>query len=192
MLAYFNGKSLVSKLIKWRTWGKYSHVGWIVDRDVTIDFDGEPLLIPGGTIYESWHIKSKGAARNGFRKGRAGTLHKPGTPVDLYRVPFVNEAQHHALLRCFERMARDPNARYAFRAVITGFMLRKHIEDDLVFCSESMMLGFDACKLRMLINVEPKQVSPVDLSRSPVQHYHAHWLTGTPWIHSLEGWDGWR
>ena len=51
MLAYFDGKSFVSRLIKWRTWGKYSHVAWIVGKDfVYTDETGHQEVIPMGRI----------------------------------------------------------------------------------------------------------------------------------------------
>lgn len=161
MLAYFRGKSLVSRLIKWRTWGEYSHVAWIE---------------PDGTIYESWHRREKGAIRNGVRKGFAGDLHTNGTPIDLYRAEMTDE-QHAAFIAEMERRCRDPKAKYAFRAVIVGFIVRKFIKDYKMFCSELMMTGMVAAKKRFLINIAPEQASPVDCSRSPQQYYVGQWLS---------------
>lgn len=162
MLAYFRGKSIVSKLIKWRTWGEYSHVAWIE---------------PDGTIYESWHKKAKGADRNGVRKGLAGDLHTNGTPIDLYAVE-MTDRQHAAFIAAMERLCKDPEAKYAFRAVVTGFMLRKFIKDAKLFCSELMLNGMISARVRFLINIAPEQASPVDCSHSPIQRYIGQWTSG--------------
>ena len=69
MLAFFKGKGLFSRLIRWRTWGIYSHVAWVE---------------PDGTIYESWHRKDPITKRTGPRKGHIGDLHMNGTNVDLF------------------------------------------------------------------------------------------------------------
>lgn len=181
MIAYFKGKSFISRLIKWRTWGKYSHVAWIVDRDVAFMHHGRHYHIPAGTIYESWHKKSKGAARRGVRKGVAGDLHKPGTEVDLEAIE-LSDAHYQELILFFERKAADPRAKYGFRGVLAGFSLRKNSAHGkyTVFCSQLLMQGFAFIKFRLLKNIDPAQTSPVDMSHSPAQSFVATWHTGTP------------
>ncbi len=183
MIAYFKGKSWVSRLIKWRTWGEYSHVAWIVDRDVTVKVQtGIEVIIPAGTIYESWHKKSKGARRNGVRKGVAGDLHKPGTVVDLYAIE-IDDAHYAELLGRLEWWAANPDAKYDFRGVISGFMLRKksaHSECKQ-FCSEVLMRCLISNRIRFLINIRPEQTSPMDMAHSPIQRFIGTWKTGTAW-----------
>ncbi|QBG47814.1 hypothetical protein EGM51_10580 [Verrucomicrobia bacterium S94] len=183
MIAYFKGKSLVSRLIKWRTWGDYSHVAWIVDRDFSFMHHGRHYFIPAGTIYESWHRKAKGASRRGVRKGVAGDLHTPGTEVDLEAIP-LSDAKYIELILYFERKAADPKAKYGFRGVISGFTLRAdHAHGrDSVFCSQLIMQGFRQIGYLFLKNIMPYQTSPVDMSHSPVQMSAGKWKTGTPWV----------
>jgi hypothetical protein len=192
MIAYFRGKSFVSKVIRWRTWGKYSHVAWIVGREVAFADDlGRRVVIPAGTIYESWHKKDKGAPRNGVRKGFAGGLHKPGTPIDLYRVK-ITDLHHEHLIRTLEDKLKDPNAAYDWRAVISGFALRKRKANSAsrLFCSELLMDAFRRIAYRFLINIAPEQTSPADMSHSPVQQFVATWHTDNafPDFSLPEGW----
>ena len=184
MLAYFKGKSFVSRLIKWRTWGKYSHVAWIVDRDFQyIDLQGDEQLVEAGTIYESWHRKSKGAKRSGVRKGTAGDLHKPGTVVDLYAIE-IDDAHYRELIQLLEACVANPDAGYDFRGVISGFSLRKakaHSNSRL-FCSEYMMRCLIAIRIRFLINIDTWQTAPMDMAHSPAQRFVGSWKTGVPWF----------
>lgn len=185
MIAYFRGKSLVSRAIRWRTWGDYSHVAWIVDKPVMVD----DKLIPAGTIYESWHIQAAWDKRNGVRRGYAGDLHKPGTEVDLYTTKLPDEAEIE-LIRFFERLCADPHARYDFRGVISGFMLRKDTANSKRrwFCSELLMAGFFHVGKQFLLNIRPEQASPVDCSHSPDQQFVGRWETSCKWKdHKLMG-----
>ena len=181
MIGYFRGKSFVSKCIRWRTWGSFSHVAWIVERDIWIQLaPGKKLFVPRGTIYESWHRKAKGAKRNGARKGIAGDLHKPGTLVDLYKVN-LSKKQEEKLIIALELWARDPKAKYALRAVLVGFSLRKNSAHNKhhIFCSDLLMHAFIAANFRFLINIKPFKTSPVDMSHSPKQHFIGQWKTAT-------------
>lgn len=183
MLAYFKGKSFVSKLIRWRTWGTYSHVAWIVDRDFPyIDLQGDPQTVPAGTIYESWHRKSKGTRRNGVRKGTAGDLHKPGTEVDLYAIE-IDDAHYRELILLLEGWVANPDAKYDFRGVTAGFLLRKNSahSERRQFCSEFLMRCLIATRIRFLINIRPEQTAPMDMAYSPVQRFVGSWKTGTAW-----------
>jgi hypothetical protein len=200
MIAYFNGKSLVSKIIKWRTWGSYSHVAWIVDRDFTYRAgDGRQRTVMAGTIYESWHKKTKGAPRRGVRKGFAGDLHKAGTPVDLCAVELSDE-RYAEMLEYFEQLVLDPRAKYGFRGVLSGFALRKNTAHGKhsLFCSQLLMTAFNQISLRFLINIEPYQTSPEEMSHSPIQRYIGSWKTGTPFVGFFSGKpvhecpEGWR
>ncbi len=181
MIAYFKGKSFFSRLIKWRTWGQYSHVAWIVDRDFDCrDQHGERTIIPAGTIYESWIKKSEGAARSGVRKGMIGDLHTPGTPMDLYAIK-ISDQQYTRMIQELERWVQEPDAKYDFRAVLSGFILRKgsaHSENRL-FCSEFLMRVFRAASFRFLINIESYQTSPSDMSHSPNQLFVGERMTGS-------------
>ena len=175
MIAYFKGKSLVSRLIRWRTWGVYSHVAWIE---------------PDGTIWESWHRKGKGAKRNGVRRGVAGDLHKPGTMVDLYAIE-LSDDQHADLVAWLEWWAANPDASYDFKGVVAGFMLRKRSEHSNTrqFCSEVLMRCLRSVRFSLLINILPEQTAPMDMAHSPAQRFLGSWETGTPLpeIELLEG-----
>lgn len=192
MIAYFKGKSFVSRLIKWRTWGKYSHVAWIVSPSFDwswLDPEGAPLDV--AIIYESWHRKAKGAKRAGVRKGVAGDLHKPGTVVDLYIVK-VDLENYHLGIELAENVVNDPKAKYDFRGAISGFVLRKDSAHGrrAVVCSRFCMWILDAMGIRFLINIEDYQTSPMDMAHSPAQRFVGTWKTGTPFpkIDIPEGW----
>lgn len=185
--AYFKGKSAVSVVIKKWTWSEYSHYAWINDRDFWLtDLEtGEKIqLIKEGTIYESWHRKAKGAQRNGVRKGRAGDLHKPGTPVVLKSQPMTDE-EYNIFLQEWEVYVADPAAWYDFRGVISGFLFRtKRAHSEFgQFCSEVGMRCLSAAGIRFLIDVEPFMVSPDHMATSPVQEEIYTWYTGFSFPH---------
>jgi hypothetical protein len=166
MLAFFKGKSFFSRLIKWRTWGVYSHVGWVE---------------PDGVIYESWHRKDLITGHNGPRRGMIGDLHKPGTQVDLFSVQLYPD-QHRALITelqsCVER-----GVRYDFKGVFGGFVLRRAQSetDNFMFCSDYMMHAFKTAGHPLLNQVPTWQVSPSELSHSPLIRPAGGFLTGEEW-----------
>jgi hypothetical protein len=166
MLAYFRGKSAVSKIIKWRTWGQYSHVGWVE---------------PTGEIFESWHKKDPITGRNGPREGHIGDIHTAGTQVDLFAVKLTH-AQHEDLLHAF-RFWIDQGHGYDFSAVLLGFTLRRNrsISQEKMFCSEYMQTGFKDISKPLLINCIAGQISPSTLSYSPLQTSVGSYITGQPW-----------
>lgn len=173
MLAFFRGTSLVSRLIKWRTWGLYSHVGW-VERD--------------GTIRESWHKPDPVTGHNGPRKGLIGDLHVHGTVIDLFSVA-MDGADHAALIAYMDDCIRR-GIRYDMRGVLGGFLLRRdQSEDDgFMFCSDYMADAFNRIGRPLLARVPSWQVSPSDLSRSPLLKPVGTFVAGENWFDKEAPW----
>jgi len=142
MLLLYKGKSLISKLIKWQTFGQYSHAAWWL-RD--------------GTVIEAWH--KGGVSHN----DSPATLHTPGTEIDVFSIPGVDEQAVEAFLK--EQVGKG----YDFAPVVRGFLFRVMRDNPLKwFCSE---LSFDAVAaggVKLLSRVPAWKIHPTLLSYSPL------------------------
>lgn len=142
-LAFYRGTSLVSKLIRWQTRGRYSHVG---------------VILQDGGIIEAW--------QNGGVRYNAtiGMVHDPATPVDLYSIPTLTRAQNADILQWLKQQC---GLGYDFRGVFR-FLTRTGapIDRKRWFCSELVAAAFGRHGIT-LINTNPAKVSPEVLSWSP-------------------------
>ena len=157
MIALYRGKSRISRGIRWQTRGPYSHAAW---------------LCSDGSVYESWH-------RGGVVHSESvGSIHTPGTEVDLFAVQ-VDNAQVERFLES------QLGKHYDWRAIM-GFVSRcpqLADEQDKWFCSE---LVFAACAfagvgLFRLGKPEPVrawEVSPSKLAWSNELIYQRREITG--------------
>jgi uncharacterized protein YycO len=143
-LAFYKGTSWVSKLIRWQTRGKYSHVG---------------VLMDDGGIFEAWHV-------GGMRyNGTMSIAHGAGTEVDIYDVPGMTSKEKRDVEQF---LARECGKGYDFRGVARFISHRNDetpAEKDRWFCSEVVMAAFCYAGLRLL-NTAPFMVSPEVLSWS--------------------------
>ena len=143
MILLYRGTSWISKLIKWQTFGPYSHAAW---------------WCSDGTAIEAWH---KGGVQH---VDSPATLHKPGTEIDVFdfRDPAaldVDAAEW--FLR--EQVGDD----YDFRPVLSGFLLRlRRNNPDKWFCSELVHAAAVAGGLPLLSRVSDWKVHPTLLSYS--------------------------
>lgn len=148
MIAFYKGKSLLSRGIQLRTWSEYSHAAWL--------FGDESVI-------EAW--------TNGVRHvSSLSRAHTPGTVVDVFRVPEIDDATIEASNRrqvasafLLEQLGKP----YDFQGIF-GFLLRKEEQSpEKWFCSE---LCFAACKqagVELLSRVPAWKVDPGLLSLSP-------------------------
>jgi hypothetical protein len=152
-LAFYEGRSFVSRLIKWVTWGKFSHVAVILD---------------DGRILEAWHNPS--AVR--WIK-HLGEGHEPGTSVELFDLP---ELPH---LGAAEVLAQASiGAKYDFWGIL-GFVLRRRTHNRRKwFCSE---LAATICKVGgvdLIARTPPWKISPSMLATSPLLVPYGRAITG--------------
>jgi hypothetical protein len=149
MICLYKGTSLVSKLIKFRTWSDYSHVSFVA---------GENL---SGPEYEAWHI-------GGVQRVNSFALnHKPGTRVDLFDIK-LTPGENEGLLEFYESQL---GKKYDFRA-IGGFVLRLNVQDkDALFCAEYTISGFEKIKKPLLARIPAYKVPPGYIPLSPLLDY---------------------
>jgi uncharacterized protein YycO len=159
-LALYRGKSLVSSIIKWISWGIYSHAAVRLPEE-------------NGRIYEAW----EGV---GVRKGKSiSEGHTPNTRVDLFSMS-VTTIQY---IRIVSALESQVGKKYDFKGVFRFSPLLRlfvshtpsHAEQDKWFCSELAEWSFEEAG-KPLLNVPPWRASPSDLAGSPLID-----LSGTIW-----------
>lgn len=162
MIAIYQGKSLVSKLIKFRTWSEDTHISWV-----------EPDTMDE---YEAW-------ISQGVRKVKFGADHTDLTPVDLFHVD-LTQGEHEGLL---EFLDSQIGKGYDLRALL-GFMCRLPIEDkNKLVCSEYIFAGFLKIKKPLLERIPAYKVPPAYFRLSPLLKTRGSTLTSVagPFIPSM-------
>lgn len=151
-LAFYQGRSLVSRLIRFVTWGKYSHVA---------------VMLDDGRILEAWHKP------NGVRLiSHLGEGHEVGTLVDVYDVPELPFP--HSATTAAEDMI---GMKYDFAGLL-GFVFRRRTQDrNRLFCSEAavMLAAIGGVKL---IRAPAWKVSPSLLATSALLKFYGQAITG--------------
>jgi hypothetical protein len=153
MILLYKGKSWISKLIKWQTFGQYSHAAW---------------WCQDGTVIEAWHTQTEnGKLKIKLKEGvqrhdSPATIHTPGTEIDVFAVPGIDEAAVEAFL--VSQIGKD----YDFAPVIRGFVFRVMRDNlDKWFCSELAFAGVEKGGVRLLREVPAWKVHPTLLSYGP-------------------------
>lgn len=147
MIAAYQGTSLLSWMIRIRTWSKYSHVSWIM-------LDQSEI--------EAW--QTGGVAHN----AKWGILHTPGTVVDFYEFKNPLTATERTNIETF--LLKQVGKKYdkwgvlRFLPVFRLFM-RKANDISEWFCSELVMEGCEQGP-RPLLNKEPQRTTPDDVPTS--------------------------
>jgi hypothetical protein len=158
MIALYQGKSLVSRLIRWFTWSKYSHVAW---------------LCQDGSVIEAWH---RGGVR---RQPSLSAVHTPGTRVELFQVLThefreLNYAQREAV-ETF--LTQQLGARYDFLGIL-GFLTRARMEKHGAwFCSELVTRALNHAGVWPLLRVPACKVAPGLLALSPLLRFQSTIIT---------------
>jgi hypothetical protein len=155
-LAFYEGKSLISRLIKLITRCSTSHIAFLINNK------------NNKRIIEMWYP-------NGLREEKSlSSAHDKGTHVHVYDIvrPNLSYQQQKKLIRLINKdLKHVPHIRYDFWHLFLFLpMMRIFFEDQdrgkTLFCSEycSKRLMSVGCKL---LNEIPYKVSPGDLRRSP-------------------------
>lgn len=141
-IGQYYGKSLVSRLIKWRTWSDISHSAAFCP-----DFEH---------VIEAWV--------GGVRKCLWTEGHTPGTRIDIYRVQCTQEQQ----IKFYAGMEKEIGKGYDYIGLF-GFVFRSSKMNDLKkwFCSKLVFAKAMEVKLYLLLRTEPYQASPGLINRSP-------------------------
>lgn len=150
MIALYKGKSLISRTIKWFTWGPYAHASWI---------------LPDQSCIEAWHV-------GGVRHTKHWCMdHKPGTEIDFFEIKGMPPEQR----KVIEAFLLDQvGKRYYFWGIARFFSRRRNRrrtrnpkDVGRWFCSELVMAACQKAGVDLLKRVEPQQVHPTLLSYSP-------------------------
>jgi uncharacterized protein YycO len=147
VILLYKGKSLISKAIRWRTWGPYSHAAW---------------WLSDGSVIEAWH---KGGVTH---SESPATLHTPGTVIDVFGVPGIDSF-------AAEQFLKDQiGKKYDFAAVMRGFTFRLDRDNpEKWFCSELVFDAGLAGGFPLLSRIPAWKVDPTKLSYSPILEHVA-------------------
>jgi hypothetical protein len=168
MILLYKGKSLISKAIKWQTFGPYSHAAWWL-RD--------------GTVIEAWH--KGGVSHN----ESPATLHTPGTEIDVF--DFNGGSGILAADLSEQFLLSQVGKKYDFAPVLRGFVFRVMRDNpNRWFCSELCHAAAVAGRLPLLARVPDWKIHPTLLSYSPrlihigtlttLDHINFDFRTGEP------------
>lgn len=147
----FQGKSLISKAIRWQTRSVYSHIG---------------CMLEDGTVVEAWH-------KDGVQHVvSASVLHTPNTLVDVYHINAVDFDDDTAKRFLMDQVGK----KYDFPSVARFMSRRKATLDDKWFCSE---LGEYASLYGgvRLLNGNPSAHAPGHTVMSPLLIHTSSFLT---------------
>jgi len=151
MIAAYQGVSWRSRICRFLTWSKYSHVSWV-----------DP---------EGWEIE---AWSSGVRcLQHAHSDHTPGTLVDLFSIDLEQDELNQ--LRDFLRA--QVGKKYDFIGNL-HFITRHHEysrDRDRWFCSELIAEAFRSIRHPLLERIESFKVYPAMITYSPLlRHVHTH------------------
>ena len=141
ILAY-RGVSWISKVIRWQTRSKYSHIA---------------IELKDSSVIEAWHIG--GVRRNPtFR-----TVHSPKTKVDVFEIAGKYDEE-----KVLDFLKMQIGHKYDFRSIVR-FITRKssHVSPNW-FCSELANEAFREGGLDLLSRISSSHLSPRDIAISPV------------------------
>lgn len=140
-IGQYYGKSLVSKLIQWKTWSDISHTSaFLPDQKTVIEAWG------GGVINRPW------------REG-----HTPGTRVDLFFV----ECAEKQVGDFYSFLSSQIGKKYDFSGIFGFAFSAKTQAKDKWFCSELIFAAAQFAGIDLLRRIEPHKVSPGLLQVSP-------------------------
>ena len=150
LVALYRGTSVVSRLIRWRTWSDYSHAAWVCE---------------DGTVLDAWQ---KGGVRH---VANISIGHKPGTPVEFFQADLT--PREIGRIKAFLR--KQVGKKYDWHGVLKFISRRRTTADQQKkwFCSELISAAFAYADCRLLVRIRDEQVSPGLLSFSPLLKRHS-------------------
>ena len=142
MIGLYKGTSMISTLIKWRTWSEYSHVSWINE---------------DGSVIEAW---TDGVCQ---RKS-IHEAHRPGTQIDIFDVKMSLEQK--ARIKLF--LKGEIGKKYDYRGVMKFISRRSGDNQDRWFCSELIAAAFNFADVPLLVRIPVYKIYPGLLAYSPL------------------------
>lgn len=164
----YRGISGVSDGIKLLTYSVYSHSAALFTADMNVEVYGKTHFIPAGSVTEAW----KGGVK---LAENMATNHKERTQVDIFelKTPLLPEQEN----RVAQFLVQNIGKKYAYFNVlrfvpIVRLLIRKPLPWNYlrthVFCSELVMLAFNAGGVQLLERCQPWEIPPRDIPRSPL------------------------
>lgn len=140
MIAFYHGTSLLSRIIRFRSWSTYSHVSYVRS-------DGMEVEALGRNGVTDWHP--------------IGDLHKPGTEIEVYQVLGETAEQRTAVE---EFLRRQIGKKYDWLGLF-GFITRRDFaqNQDKWFCSELVFAAYEEARRPLLKRIPAWRVMPRDL-----------------------------
>jgi uncharacterized protein YycO len=151
MIALYQGKSLLSKAIRWQTDSIHSHASWLLE-------DGREI--------ESW--KGEGVHVN----DTLGKDHTPGTVIDIFTLPKLSDMQRMRAQAFLEDQLGKP---YDWRGVLRFATRSRRHSDRRWFCSELVAAACESAGAP-LFNMPPWKITPGLIAGSRIIE---HWKTVT-------------
>lgn len=155
-IALYQGKSLISRLIRWQTRSQYSHAAFLLDN---------------GSVIEAWvpccrEISPTSTVANP-KLCCLSRQHTPGTRVDIFA--FVSPLTRDENRRLEHLARRDVGTPYDYRGILR-FLTRERssVGQHRLFCSEQVFARCDQIGRPLLDRTDAWRVPPDWLARSPL------------------------
>jgi len=151
-LAFYKGTSLVSRLIRWKTRGKYSHVA---------------VIFNNGKILEAWQGTNSVRWISSLSDG-----HTPGTKVDIFDIDTL------LMEGAAEKFAKSQVGKeYGYRTILKFLSNTSGDNKDEWICSEIALAIAIAGGVPLLARVDAYKISPAMLSWSPLLTFNSQEIT---------------
>jgi uncharacterized protein YycO len=150
-IALYQGKSLISRAIRWQTRSPYSHAAFLLD---------------DGSVIEAWQPVVRWVFPQG-KKSALSAQHTPGTKVDLFEFICPLTREEKTKLEYLAR--RDVGTPYDYRSIVR-FLTRDKGDASKrkLFCSEQVFSRCQQIGRPLLDRTEAWRVPPDWIPRSPL------------------------
>lgn len=154
MIGLYEGTSVLSRAIRFRSWSKYSHASWIC---------------PDHSEFEAWAIGGV------CKRAQYGQAHTKATVIRLLALD-LTPGEEQGLVEFFEKQL---GKKYDWGGVF-GFLSRRDASHDPEewFCSELVFAGFQAIRKPLLARIPAHRVDPGMLLYSPLLRDAGYTLAG--------------
>lgn len=152
-IALYQGKSWISRAIRWQTRSKYSHAAFLLD---------------DGSVIEAWQpvVRMVVPDEEGDFISGLSKQHTPGTVVDIFEFACPLTPGENQKLTWLAM--QDINTPYDYRSIIR-FLTRKksNLKKRRLFCSEQVFARCAQIGRQLLDRTEAWRVPPDWIARSP-------------------------
>ena len=169
-IAAYQGKSFISRLIRWQTRSKFSHIAIRFTEDIWVNLGGREKYIHAGNVIEAW----KGGVRMATNISES---HDLGTRVDFFE--FVEPLTQEETQTMASFLVRQIGKGYDYLAIVR-FLTRdpiSHWQKTKWFCSELAFETSLTAGRNLLERTDAWRVPPDWIPRSPLLRPAGHEIT---------------